>query len=107
MFKIRGPWDGKQNLCLFCQVTLSSPQILKKNNSLAAEGGQDDYLFSMKAPIFFLMPNLNKYCLAVEICHLWVTHCITLHAATATECHKKQTGHAIYWNSEYMYLIEQ
>ena len=54
------------------------------------------------------MPNLSKYCLAVEICrahqvikklkmgHLWVTHCITLHAATATECHKKQTGHAIY-----------
>ena len=53
------------------------------------------------------MPKLNKYCLGVEldpahqvikkvkiIC--WSTGSVPLHAATATECDKKQKGHASY-----------
>ena len=59
---------------------------------------------------FFQLPKLNKYCLGVELDpahqvikkvkmdHLLVysTGSVPLHAATATECDKKQKGHASY-----------
>ena len=55
--------------------------------------------------IFFQLPNLNKYCLEVEMApaHQMTkklkmdricgsTRCIPLHVATATECAKKTKG---------------
>ena len=70
------------------------------------EEGRDDYLFLMNAQnIFFQLPNLNKYCLEVEMApaHQMIkklkmdricgsTRCIPLHVATATECAKKTKG---------------
>ena len=106
MIKIRGPWDGKK------KTLLSLP-----SNAQLVKGGQDDYLFSMKAQnrYFFQMHMYSKQILFGG----WnlscapgdkkaqngssVTCCITLHAVIATECHKKQRGHASYWNSEYMF----
>ena len=74
------------------------------------EGGWDDYLFGMNVQnIFFQLPKLNKYCLGVELdpVHQAIRkaqnesfaglHAVfPLHAATATECDKKQKGHASY-----------
>ena len=73
------------------------------------EGGRDDYLFWMNAQniFFFQLRKLNKYCLGAELdpaqqvikSSKWIicgSTRIPLHAATATECDKKQKGHASY-----------
>ena len=69
---------------------------------------------------FFQLPKLNKFCLGVELDpahqvikklkmdHLWVytlypTSCRNGYRILVTE----QKGHASYWNSEHMYLIEK
>ena len=61
-FKVEAPeMAKKKNLCLVCQVTLSSSQICREVN-------RDDYLFWMNAQyIFFQLPKLNKCCLGVEL----------------------------------------
>ena len=71
------------------------------------EGDRDDYLFLMNAPniYFFQLPNLNIYCLEVEMApaHQVIkklkmdricgsSRCIPLHVTTATECAKKTKG---------------
>ena len=51
MIKIRGPWDGKK------KTLLSLP-----SNAQLVKGGQDDYLFSVKAQnsFFFQMHMYSK-----------------------------------------------
>ena len=75
----------------------------------------------MNAKIFFFqLPKLNKFCLGVE---LDPAHQVIKNAQNGSfvgqhaESHvmpqrlqnviNKQKGHAGYWNSEYMYLIEK
>ena len=67
---------------------------------------------------FFQLPKINKYCLGVlldpvhqvikklKIDHLWIYMPQRLQNVIKKK-KKNQKGHASYWNSEYMYLIEK
>ena len=63
--KLVTPVVAKKKLCLVCQVTPISSQIVKKYKSLTVE--RDDYLFWMSAQYFFQLSKLNKYCLGAEL----------------------------------------
>ena len=106
------------------QAKFSLSQIWKEVQKLySGEGPEWLFFFLDQCNNFFQLPNLKIYRLPVEVAaccipgekrlkmnnlglyalqNLYPTQC-----ATATECDKKQRGHAGYWASEYIYPIEQ
>ena len=112
---------NKKNLCLVCQVTPSSSQVVEKYKTLLwKEAGMIIIFGWMPKIYFFQLPKLNKYWLGG-----WTSSCIPgdkkaqngsfagLHAVShfvpqqLKNVIKNQKGHASFWNSEYMYSTEK
>ena len=119
--KLETPEVAKKRLCLVCQVTPSSSQVVEKYETLRWKEAGMIIIFGLMPKIyFFQLPKLNKYWLGD-----WISSCVPgdkkaqngsfagLHAVShfvpqgLQNVIKNQKGHASYWNSEYMYSTEK